>query len=276
MSAASLAWRGIPTKCDRAAAKCTDSTLSHLLTRNALYGTKHNSVICSYYGRIVMFISQYLILGALSQPSTHTPSPMLQAIRISLVIPTYNRGSLIAETIDSALEQKHPFAEIIVVDDGSTDHTAEVLSRYGDRITVIRLPNGGVQRARNAGVHAASSPWVMFCDSDDLIRPDLNSHLVQWLESDPRCDAIYCNFVTFDERAEQSDKFSQAPASFFAGARRSGHIWHDIPDLYARTVAYQPLFFSGNIIRKALYEAIGGFDTHFNGVGGEDWSLPCV
>lgn len=199
---------------------------------------------------------------------------MLQAIRISLVIPTYNRGSLIAETIDSALRQEHPFAEIIVVDDGSTDHTGDVLARYGDHIKVIRIPNGGVQRARNVGVAATSSPWVMFCDSDDLMLPELTTRLAQWLENDTHCDAIYCNFVTFtEEQSEKADKFSQAPADFFAGAKRSGDIWHDIPDLYARSVTYQPLFFSGNIVRKAVYETLGGFDTQFNGIGGEDWEF---
>jgi len=198
---------------------------------------------------------------------------MPHAIRISLVIPTYNRGPLIAETIDSALGQQHPFAEIIVVDDGSTDNTAEVLAGFGDRIRIIRLANGGVQRARNTGVQAAASPWVMFCDSDDLMLPDLTTRFADWLTRDPACDAIYCNFVTFTEHSEQRDKFSQAPAGFFAGARQSGDIWHDIPDLYARTVAFQPLFFSGNLVRKSMYEAVGGFDAAFNGIGGEDWEF---
>jgi len=198
---------------------------------------------------------------------------MLHALRISLVIPTYNRGPLIAETIDSALAQRHPFAEIIVVDDGSTDNTSEVLTGYGERITVIRLANGGVQRARNAGVRAAVSPWVMFCDSDDLILPELTERYAAWLAHDPGCDAIYCNFVTFTDQDIQDDKLAQAPSGFLEGAQRSGDIWHDIPDLYARTIVYQPLFFSGNVIRKEMYDAVGGFDACFNGVGGEDWEF---
>jgi len=198
---------------------------------------------------------------------------MSHPIRISLVIPTYNRGPLIAETIDSALAQQHPFAEIIVVDDGSTDNTAEVLSTFGNAITVIRLANGGVQRARNTGVDAATSPWVMFCDSDDLMLPELSGRLAAWLERDPQCDAIYCNFVTFTEQAEHSDKLSQAPIGFLDGAQRSGDIWHDIPDLYLRTVTYQPLFPSGSLIRKSSYLAMGGYDSRFNGVGAEDWEF---
>jgi len=209
----------------------------------------------------------------LSASGVNLSIPSARPGNISLVIPTYNRGDLIAETIDSALRQELPFAEIIVVDDGSTDDTPAVLARFGDRIKVLRLPNGGVQRARNTGVAMASSPWIMLCDSDDLLLPQLNARLAHWLEADPACDAIYCNFVTFAGATEHPDKLSQAPAGFFDGARRSGDVWHDIPDLYARTVTFQPLFVSGNVVRKSLYEAIGGFSTGFNGVGGEDWEF---
>lgn len=200
-------------------------------------------------------------------------TPSQHPIAISLVIPTYNRGALIADTIDSALAQHMPFAEIIVVDDGSTDDTAAVLARFGERITVIRVQNGGVQRARNAGVRAATTPWIALCDSDDLLSPDYCATLIRGLERDPACDAVYCNFVPFSERADGPDKFSQAPAGFFEGARRDDDMWRDIPDLYVRTVAYQPLFPSGSLIRKSRYEEIGGYDPRFNGVGAEDWEF---
>lgn len=192
---------------------------------------------------------------------------------ISLVIPAYNRASLIGETIDSALAQTIPFKEIIVVDDASTDNTSEVLAAFGDRITVIKIPKAGVQCARNTGVRAAGTPFIALCDSDDLLLPDYNATLLPWLEAHPECDAVYCNFVSFTESGDQPDKFSGAPAGWFDGAQRSGEFWHDIPDLYVRTVAYQALFSSGNLIRKSVYEALGGYDTRFNGVGGEDWEF---
>jgi glycosyltransferase involved in cell wall biosynthesis len=199
--------------------------------------------------------------------------PSRDTSAISLVIPTYNRGNLVGETIDSALHQHRPFAEIIVVDDGSTDDTAAVLAAYGDRIRVIRVANGGVQRARNIGVAAAHSAWVALCDSDDLLDPGYCATMDDRLGEQPELDAVYCNFTPFTAYGDQPDKFSQAPAMFFEGARRSGAFWHDIPDLYARMLTYQPLFSSGNVMRKSLYEALGGYDPRFNKVGSEDWEF---
>lgn len=200
--------------------------------------------------------------------NSHLDQPAL-----SLIIPTYNRASLIGETIDSALAQTLPFAEIIVVDDGSTDNTAEVLAAYGDRITVLALPNGGVQRARNAGVQAARSPYIVLCDSDDLLLPEFCDTVLDWLKADPRCDAVYCNFYTFDDDGNHPDKFSQAPAGYFDGAPQTGSFLHDVPDLYMRTVTFQPLFISGSVIRKSLYQSLGGYDTRFIGLGSEDWEF---
>lgn len=197
----------------------------------------------------------------------------MQTTAITLVIPAYNRGALIGATIDSALSQQCPFAEIIVVDDHSTDNTLDVLAGFGDRIKVIAMPKGGVQRARNTGVHAADTPWIALCDSDDLLLPDYTATLMAWLDADPSCDAMYCNFVPFSIAGNQADKFRDAPPGFFDGAKRSGEVWHDIPDLYARTMTYQPLFPSGSLIRKSTYEAIGGYDPRFNGVGSEDWEF---
>jgi glycosyltransferase involved in cell wall biosynthesis len=192
---------------------------------------------------------------------------------LSLVIPTYNRAPLIGATLDSALAQRLPFLEIIVVDDGSTDDTARVLAQYTGKIRVIRLANGGVQKARNTGVEAAGGDYVVLIDSDDLFEPDYTQTIAAWLARHPDHDAVYTNFTTFDERGAHADKFSLAPAGFFDGAQQSDGFWVDIPDLYLRTLSYQPLFPSGSVIRKTLYQRIGGYDVRFNGVGAEDWEF---
>jgi glycosyltransferase involved in cell wall biosynthesis len=194
-------------------------------------------------------------------------------LTLSLVIPTYNRAELIAATLDSALNQRLPFAEIIVVDDGSTDHTHQVLARYADRVRIIQLANGGVQQARNTGVAAARSPYIVLCDSDDLLEPEFVSTMAPWLAGHPDIDVVYSNFVTFNEGTVYPDKFALAPTGFFDGAQKSGAFLHDIPDLYVRTVGYQPLFVSGCVIRKSVYEGMGGYDKRFNGIGGEDWEF---
>jgi glycosyltransferase involved in cell wall biosynthesis len=192
---------------------------------------------------------------------------------ISLVIPSYNRGHLIAETLDNALAQVPPFLEVIVIDDGSTDDTASVLAAYAGRVQLLDGPNGGVQRARNRGVAAAHGTFIAFCDSDDLLEPGYVSTMTTWLRHHPECNSIYSNFVTFDERGVHAEKFSSAPAGFFDGAMHSGAFWYNIPHLYRRTLDFQPLFPSGNIVRRSLYTELGGYDPAFNGVGAEDYEF---
>lgn len=89
-------------------------------------------------------------------------------MKISVVIPTFNRADRIARAVRSALEQTLAPAEVIVVDDGSTDLTRRVLSPFIGRIRYLLTPNGGVSRARNTGIAACRSEWVAFLDSDDV------------------------------------------------------------------------------------------------------------
>jgi len=87
---------------------------------------------------------------------------------VSVVIPTYNRGWIIQEAIDSVLNQNFKAFEIIVVDDGSTDNTWDVLFSYRNRIKVLRQENKGVSAARNRGIASSSGTYIAFLDSDDL------------------------------------------------------------------------------------------------------------
>lgn len=91
---------------------------------------------------------------------------------VSVVIPCYNAGPFLKETLESALHQTAPPAEIIVVDDGSTDGSAEVAESFGPPVRVIRQPNSGESVARNKGIETATSDWIAFLDADDLWKPD--------------------------------------------------------------------------------------------------------
>lgn len=96
----------------------------------------------------------------------------MAALAISVVIPTHDRATLVTRAINSALAAIEPGDEIIVVDDGSTDSTAEVVAAYGDRLRYLPLPHGGAGRARNRGIAAARNPLIAFLDSDDEWMPD--------------------------------------------------------------------------------------------------------
>jgi glycosyltransferase involved in cell wall biosynthesis len=119
------------------------------------------------------------------------------ALPIAVVIPAYNRARLVAFAIESVLAQTRAPAEIIVVDDGSTDDTAAVAQSFG--ATVLRQSNAGVSAARNAGVRIAKSPWIAFLDSDDLWAA--NKLEVQWetLEACPEAGMVFSDFLYFDD-----------------------------------------------------------------------------
>jgi glycosyltransferase involved in cell wall biosynthesis len=110
--------------------------------------------------------------------------------RVSVIIPTYNRARIIEEAVDSVLAQDYKGFELIVVDDGSTDNTSEVLARYEDDIRMIFQMNKGVSAARNRGIAEAAGKLIAFLDSDDLWLPQKLSTQVEFFRQRP--DALIC------------------------------------------------------------------------------------
>jgi glycosyltransferase involved in cell wall biosynthesis len=93
--------------------------------------------------------------------------------KISVVIPSYNRAHYIEKTIDSVLEQKRDDIEIILVDDGSTDNTRELVqNKYGDQVRYVYQENQGIPGARNTGIKNAQGDYIAFLDSDDYWHPN--------------------------------------------------------------------------------------------------------
>jgi len=115
-------------------------------------------------------------------------------MKVSVVIPTFNRASLVVETLESALGQSFDDREIIVVDDGSTDDTRERLKPYRDRISYIRQENKGVNAARNQGLAHASGEYIALLDSDDLWKPWLLDLFVGVLDRSPDVGFVYSDF----------------------------------------------------------------------------------
>ena len=110
--------------------------------------------------------------------------------QVSVIIPTYNRGWILKEAIDSVLAQDYKDLELIVVDDGSTDNTFEILASYGNDIKVLFQENKGVSAARNRGITEASGQLIAFLDSDDFWLPRKLSTQVDFFNQMP--DALIC------------------------------------------------------------------------------------
>jgi len=89
-----------------------------------------------------------------------------------VIIPVFNREAFIARAIDSVLSQTLKPSEIIIVDDGSTDGTADILAGYHDKIKVMRIENSGVSKARNVGIKKSQGKWITLLDSDDVWQQD--------------------------------------------------------------------------------------------------------
>jgi glycosyltransferase involved in cell wall biosynthesis len=96
---------------------------------------------------------------------------MGQPVVASVVVNNYNYGRFLGAAIDSALSQTHPATEVVVVDDGSTDSSRDVIARYGSRVTAVLKENGGQGSAFNAGLQASRGSVVVFLDADDLLLP---------------------------------------------------------------------------------------------------------
>ena len=106
---------------------------------------------------------------------------------VSVIVPTYNRSSLISETIEAILEQIYSNFELVVISDGSSDDTDEVVESYvGQKVSLVRIPHCGFPaRPRNYGIRKSSGKYIAFCDDDDLWLPDKLDKQVEFMERNP-------------------------------------------------------------------------------------------
>ncbi len=129
--------------------------------------------------------------------------------RISAVIPTYNNAAHIARAIESVLRQSYKPFEIIVVDDGSTDNTREVVAAFGEKIVYINQENAGPSAARNAGILAASGDWIAFLDGDDEWLEDRLRDQIYLLQKNPDLCWLSSNFITCLCMSERRAPYTQ-------------------------------------------------------------------
>ena len=118
--------------------------------------------------------------------------------QVSVVIPTYNHAHFVGAAIQSVLNQRFRDFEIIVVDDGSTDHTRSLVAQFGDQVCYIWQENQGLSAARNSGIRAANGEFIALLDADDMYEPAFLSKLISQLKANPTCDAVYCGYQFVD------------------------------------------------------------------------------
>jgi glycosyltransferase involved in cell wall biosynthesis len=182
-------------------------------------------------------------VAALAEPPT-----------FSVVIPAYQAAATIARAVSSALEQTQSAHEVIVVDDGSSDDLAGALRPFGDRIELLRKPNGGVASARNAGLAATSGEFMCVLDADDRFHPRRIEALAGLAVQRPDLDLLATD------------------ARFLVGGRQAGSFLADNPFATGdqRSAILRSCFVGGwPAVRVARLREIGGFDEELT--VGVDW-----
>ena len=164
---------------------------------------------------------------------------------VSVIIPTYNRAELLRQAINSVFAQTVDNYEIIVVDDGSTDHTASVIQSYADsRLRYVTRAHGGVSAARNYGIEMARGRYVAFLDSDDLFLPGKLEIQTQLMEAHADAGMVYSAYNSVDA---DGSFLATHPAPRYPSYREM---------LLACTIATPTV-----LARREALEAAGGFDT---------------
>ena len=167
------------------------------------------------------------------------------AVRVSVVIPTYNRADFVREAIASVLRQDYPHIELIVVDDGSRDGTAAVVSSFGPAVQYLWQENCGVSTARNRGVAASTGGLIAFLDSDDLWLPRKVSAQVAYFEAHPDAQACHTDEIWIRRGVRVNERHTH---------RKQGG-WQ-FPASLPRCVISP----SAVMMRRALWDRLGGFD----------------
>lgn len=147
---------------------------------------------------------------------------------VTALINTYNYGRYLPFAINSVFEQTYPNLEIVVVDDGSTDHTTEILRQYGGRIRVLRTHNGGQGHTFNIGIPTARGDLLMLLDADDTWLPTKVERMVEEARRRPEAAMLYHRFQNIDNQgreAGQPQPFTLTNGNYREKYLRSGGSW---------------------------------------------------
>lgn len=179
-------------------------------------------------------------------------------LRVSVVMAAYNAQDTIGAAISGVLQQDHPFVELVVVDDGSTDRTKEICEAYGDLITFVSGPNRGAAAARNLGMRAASGEMIAFCDSDDQLLPAMISRSLRVLDDAP-------------ERSVVTNEALLSTATGIVPGRTLLRGKVPRPERQRLTMLQRNFVGIFSVFPRQLVDEIGGFDERLRQQ--EDWDF---
>lgn len=196
-------------------------------------------------------------------------------MKVSVLIRTFNRADLVGEAINSALGQSYKNLEILVVDDGSTDHTAEVLRLFpAQRIRTLKHDsNRGVGAACNTGIRAATGDLVAWLDSDDVWHPDKVEQQVDFLRQYREVDAVFS-----DVRIRHRDlsvpsliEHMKCFRKYLQGKQRGSEFVVSQREMYLCLLQEVPIKPTALMLRRSVFGQVGLFDE--NARSGEDWEF---
>ena len=174
-------------------------------------------------------------------------------VRVSVITPVYNGARTIARAIDSVLAQSFRDFEIIIVDDGSSDGTAEIIESYGERVTLLRESHAQQAAARNLAVKTSRGEYLAFLDADDSWLPDKLARCVEALDRDSRHVMVYSNMIAVgSDGADLGIEMIAAPVAHGPS----------MDDLLTRL---WPIVPSTVVIRRGAFDRAGGFSTEVAG-----------
>lgn len=170
--------------------------------------------------------------------------------RVSIVIAVYNGAPTVGRALASVFAQTYADYEVIVVNDGSTDDTAAVLARFGDRIRLITQGNRGLSAARNAGVRASTGEYVAFLDDDDEWMPEKLARCVPVLDADRDCALVYTLALKVDPQGRPMGTDARPDGAESPTMNEMlAHPWNVVPSQF--------------VVRRDVFERAGGFHERF-------------
>jgi GDPmannose 4,6-dehydratase len=191
---------------------------------------------------------------------------------VSVVVPTYNYGRFLGEMLDSLLAQTYQNWECVVIDDGSTDNTKEVVARYSEtdgRIRYISQENRGQPAALNTGLRNFAGEYLQILDADDLIETRKLERQVESLEKHPEVDIVYSRALFFMEEEAGAREYEERALPSFGVPGQSGEV---LPEMLRSNI----MTVNAPLVRRRTVEAVGLFDEELSPMQDWDYWLRCA